>query len=189
MSNSGIANQWLASMRYGYEPANTEVVAAAGRVLLEEIAPEEINASLRARFLPKRTALVMGVPEGEKFAASLEDFKAVLAGLSDLEDEELVAAVDSEIDSLDEVFVLEGMTPGKVIQSSYHEPIDAHHLVLSNNVHVLFKKDPQENAPVRISMRGAGGLTLLDEYDVLSASMIREAVSYTHLTLPTTPYV
>ena len=176
VSNSGIANQWLASMRYGDEPANTEVVAAAGRVLLEEIAPEEINASLRARFLPKRTALVMGVPEGEKFAASLEDFKAVLAGLSDLEDEELVAAVDSEIDSLDEVFVLEGMTPGKVIQSSYHEPIDAHHLVLSNNVHVLFKKDPQENAPVRISMRGAGGLTLLDEYDVLSASMIREVM-------------
>jgi zinc protease len=176
VSNSGIANQWLGSMRYGHEPTNSEVIAAAGRVLLAEITADEINAALKARFFPQRTALVMGVPEGEKFDASLEDFKEVLARLTDPAAQELVAAVDSETASLDEAFVLEGLTPGKVIQSSYHESIDAHHLVLSNNVHVLFKKDPQENSPVRIRMRGAGGLTLLDDYDVVSGSMIREVI-------------
>lgn len=176
VSNRGIANQWLGSMRYSHEPATARVVASAGRSLLGEVTAQEINASLIARFSPERTTLVMGVPKGEKFDASLEDFNEVLARLNNLKDLESVVTVETETDSPDEAFILEGVTPGEVVRSSYYESIDTHHLILSNNAHVLFKKDLQENTPVSIQVRSAGGLTLLDNYDVVRASMIREVI-------------
>ncbi len=177
ISNAGIANQWVAAMRYGYEPLTAGDIAVAGKFLLGEITAQEIHESLSDRFKAKRVALVLGVPEGEKYPSELKEFREVLTTLTGrelLKTESMVAASASEVK--EDPFVVRGLTPGEITEVRVYDAIDTTHVTLSNNAQVLFKKNTQAETPLIINMRSPGGLSLIDDYDVVRSSMVRDVI-------------
>ena len=176
-SNRRIANSWIESMRHGYEPATGPVVAAAGRVLLEEISIEEIQRSFVDRFEVERVSLVMGVPEGESYVAGIDEFTRVLDRLVEHEVSDVSQVVSAGAEPVpDDPFELTDLVPGEITEAREYDKIETVHLTLSNNAEVLFKANPQANSPVTITVRSPGGLSLIDDYDVVRAPMVREVI-------------
>ena len=177
---AAVANSWLGSLHRDVHPTSTDAYLEAVRHSLDRMQPEHIRQELARLFDADRRALVATVPKGETLVAGLETFLAEIEFIDALEVSPVVPGEKDVIKSTgptrDDPFALPGLEPAAVVATRRHPEIGVVQWTLANGVEVLFKRDEQPNTPVTMRYRSSGGVSLLDDYDIVRTQLAREVI-------------
>lgn len=179
--SGSIGQSWLGSLHRGRHPTETAAYLATMEHNIDRVHPEHIRLELARLFDAERRALVATVPEGEALVGPLEDFVAEVAFIDALE----LQAVEPGAKHVPQVasgdatdpFALPGLEPKAVKRTVHHDEVDVVQWSLPNGVEVLFKHDPEPNTSVNVLYRSPGGMSLLDDYDLVRSQLAREVIS------------
>ena len=153
---------------------------------IDRVHPEHIRLELARLFEAEHRALVATVPEGEALVGPLEDFVAEVAFIDALE----LQAVEPGAKHVPQV----ASTPLirlRSLVSSRRRSSEPSIMTRSmscggrcQTVSRLFKHDPEPNTSVNVLYRSPGGMSLLDDYDLVRSQLAREVISASGLRGP-----